>query len=224
MPSVRGRRRPHRPRCQARAGPWPGPASRRRDSDGRGGEPFEQVPVALPPVRRRQRGVLDRRDVCPDVLAVQPDRRMPERVSAARVHVRAPCAHARTCAFGPVRVVAAEVQPLRNLVERPVQGQLGDDGPVGVMVALLPPTRRSTSVRMTAPSSSPPPSNSMLRNRSGARGAAVASGYCVALKHGAEPSIIAVQEWARTTCGYSSIAATQRSIRSARTGRRWPPT
>ena len=54
----------------------------------------------------------------------------------------------------------------------------------------------------------------MLRNRSGARGDEVASGYSVGLDTVPVPSIMAVQEWASTTSGYSSSASTHAPSRS----------
>ena len=61
--------------------------------------------------------------------------------------------------------------------------------------------RRITLVRMTPPVSSPPLANRVLRNRSGADGDEVFSGYSMAAMTSPVPSIMAVHGWASTTSG-----------------------
>ena len=84
-------------------------------------QPLRQVAVALAPVGRGQRRALDHRDVRPDVLAEQPR----DRVPPAGPPAAGPCSRTGRAGSGgplrPVGMVAAEVQPVRDLVERPVQ-------------------------------------------------------------------------------------------------------
>ena len=98
-------------------------------------QPLRQVAVALLAVGGRQRRIPDRRNISPDVLTVKTDGRMPYPAGPAGVQVRAPGAHRiRT---RPLGVITTEVQPVRNHAERPVQTQLGVDGPVSIMMTAM---------------------------------------------------------------------------------------
>lgn len=99
------------------------------------GHPCGQMAVARAPVVRGQRSPPDRRDEAPDVLGEQPGRRV-QRARPARVQVDAAGALGRVRPLGAGGVVAPEVQQLRHLVERPVQGDLGDVRAVRVVVAV----------------------------------------------------------------------------------------
>ena len=178
--------------------------------------PLRQVAVALMPVRGRQRRTPDRCGVTPDVFGVQADSRVAQPVRPAWVQVRAPGPHRRARPRCPLGVVAPEVQPLRDLVERAVQTDLGDDGPVRVVVTVLSCARPAEHLRPddAARSSSPPVveqhAPKALRRPQGGRGQRVLD----RLRDAPELSIMAVQEWARTTCGCSSSASTQHFSRS----------
>ena len=106
-------------------------------------------------------------------------------------------------------MLTAEVQPVRDHVERPVQGDLGGEGPVREMVAGVQrrpaqDVRPDDAALIVAPAveeHAPEP----VRRPRGRRVHRVVDQF----RYRARASITADQEWARTTCGCSSSAATQ---------------
>src|SRR5215470_4604270 len=74
----------------------------------------------------------DRGNVCPDIFAVQTSSRVPQPTRAAWIVVGTPGTH---CRAGPLRTLAPEVQPIRNLIERAMQAELGDERSVREVVA-----------------------------------------------------------------------------------------
>ena len=62
---------------------------------------------------------------------------MPQPVRPARIHVRTPGTQSRAGPLFPVGMVAPEIQPIRDLVERTLQGNLGSYSPIRVVVAAV---------------------------------------------------------------------------------------
>lgn len=104
---------------------------------GPAGEPLDQVPVTLPPVRGRQRRTVDRPGERPDVFVVQPGRRMAQPAGAARVHVGTAAPHRRMRPLRALGMIPPEVEPVRDLVKPAIKAQFGDDRAVRVVIALL---------------------------------------------------------------------------------------
>ena len=152
------------------------------------------------------------RDVGPEIFGVQAGNRIAQPVCPPRVHCRTPASHSPP--RRPLRVFTPEVQIIRDLVERPVQADLGDDGPVREVVTpmqrcpaqdLCPHDAVGVVVPAIEQHASKP-----FRSPHGVHGHPIVEQLVTV----PALSIIAVLEWASTTCGSSSSASTQRLSRS----------
>src|SRR6202011_4831605 len=77
------------------------------------------------------------RDIAPEKLGQQSHGRVHKLVGTAWIQVGAPPSYRRARVLRPIVVVAPEVKPLRYLVERPVERDLGHGDSIRVVEAAL---------------------------------------------------------------------------------------
>jgi len=101
------------------------------------GDPDQQRPEATGLLTQADRRSPDPGHVGGQILRHQPDLRVPPGVGPGGVEDRHHPAHAHRGRATPPGMLAAEVQVVRDLMERTVQCQFRHEGPVGVVVAAV---------------------------------------------------------------------------------------